>query len=412
MAGQTPNANILKALDELIKAVNDQSLTCAPEVNVQSATPDVNVTCPPPVTNVNINCSCGGCGGGGSATGTKLEDPPVTETDPPPPGGEPDPNIDDRKCKAANLIYDGIYGSIQKLQIYGADNYRELGFDVVIVLVSTLIGAGGGSVIPFVGTLVGAVAGAVIGIVVSLVSSTSISLGDILIIMVNTHNDLICALYNAADTTQAKNDFISILVDGGLNNVEEQTFVGYFLFNDVTKVLFQRVTIGGQDSEAILDGYEVSVECGVCGPNECETNENDWTFAPEYGNVTGSIVAGELTGQKLTPIEGWVGAWKHNPVGDCAEINGQVVITGTLIEKITAADCYYIRVTLSDTTVIQGDTYGACRIQPDPNQEMTVVIPAEHAGKTISEIALIAEGGPNWEGTGSWRYSPVVTWTT
>jgi len=52
----------------LIGAINGLSLVCAPNINVQSATPTINLSCPPPVINIQ----------GGGQTGTKLEDPPVS----------------------------------------------------------------------------------------------------------------------------------------------------------------------------------------------------------------------------------------------------------------------------------------------------------------------------------------------
>lgn len=319
MAGQTPNTTILKAIDQVIEALNDLaanfqpvkppdlgtietnigrigdeiatlnttvetrsiaetvaqntnfadlvaaigqlSLVCAPEINVQSATPTINLSCPPPVINIQT---------GGGQTGIKLEDPPVSETDPPPVGQEPNPNIDNRKCKAANRIYDEIYLMIGKLKLQDADTLTGVGIVAATALIGALLGSGA----PLIGNLIGAVFGAIVGIVIALVSGIAIDLDDIQTILSNKHQELVCALYNATDTTQAKNGFITVLQEGGLNSVEAIAFMGYFLYSDVLKVLFQAVG----NSEALLDGYATSVGCDACS-SDCYTfDENEQGF--------------------------------------------------------------------------------------------------------------------------------------
>src|SRR4030065_2703030 len=90
---------------DLVAAINGLSLVCAPEINVESATPDIYTSCPTPIIQVN-------CGAAGS-TGSALDGGVVDENDPPPEGYERDPNIDNRKCKAANQIYDVVYASVE-----------------------------------------------------------------------------------------------------------------------------------------------------------------------------------------------------------------------------------------------------------------------------------------------------------
>lgn len=228
--------------DDLIAAIGQLSLVCAPEINVQSATPTINLSCAPPIINIQT----------GTPTGTKLEDPPVSETDPPPPGSEPDPNIDNRKCKAANLIYDKVHYASSEMDRLGVDFFQNIGVVASAGIIGFLLGG------PIFGVL-----GVVVGIVSAFFAGAD--LGKIISAMDSRHDDLICALYNAANTTQARDDFLAILEEEGAIwefGEKELQLISYFFVNDYLKVLFQAVP--EINSEAILDGYAVSVDCSGC----------------------------------------------------------------------------------------------------------------------------------------------------
>jgi len=252
----------------LIGAINGLSLVCAPNINVQSATPTINLSCPPPVINIQ----------GGGQTGTKLEDPPVSETDTPPVGQEPDPNIDNRKCKAANFVYDKIYSTLDLLRKSHADTTQTAILSGWIVLVGALLG----SAIPAIGTVVGVVLGIATAIWIG-----AVDIAYILTALNNRHQDLVCALYNASGTTQAKDDFLTILDDEGVGGIAYYEFVGFFLLTDFLRILFQAVTIGGENSEALLDGYVASVNCALCSGCEnifIETGSVDGNTYYSYYN--------------------------------------------------------------------------------------------------------------------------------
>jgi len=109
--------------------------------------------------------------------------------------------------------------------------------------------------------------------------------------MGNTHEELICALSQAEDTATAKNDFLQVLEDGGINSVEALGFMGYFLVSDVLKMLFQAITFDdGRNSEVVLASYTPAVDCNSCGAGgECEST---WA-KPEgllYPASTGNLI--------------------------------------------------------------------------------------------------------------------------
>src|SRR4030067_2185701 len=193
---------------DLVAAINGLSLVCAPEINVEAATPDVYTSCPTPIIQVN-------CGAAGS-TGSALDGGVVDENDPPPEGYEPDPNIDNRKCKAANQIYDVVYASVEVLEVNHVQDYGSTLITIAITLTSVLLGASMGSIFPGVGTVLGGVIGAIVGIVTSLITNTAIDLENVLTVMSTNHADLICALYDATNTDDARSEVLSILETGGI----------------------------------------------------------------------------------------------------------------------------------------------------------------------------------------------------
>ena len=258
MAGNTSNTSILGAINQAIKAINDLIIGSGTTV-VQAP----NVTVRP---NITINCTCGGGGG------TKLPDDTVSETDTPPEGYEPDQNIDERKCKAANYVFTAIYNLIDSLNKAHADTKQTATIALFSSLVLALIGS---SMLPVVGTIIGAVAG------IALALFTEVDAGDILRAMENRKQDIICAWYNAGDTTTAKDDFLSIMGEEGIEGVAYIEFMGYFLYADTLKVLFQAVD---WVSEATIGAYEGS-NCGGCGGDD---DGYTWDFSINSNGGTNS----------------------------------------------------------------------------------------------------------------------------
>lgn len=292
MAGNTDSTNLLTALNQAVKAIND--LIVGSGTTVVEAP---NVTVRP---NITINCSCGGGGG------TKLPDPPVSETDPPPAGYEPDPNIDQRKCKAANYVFDGIYGLIDKLDKAHADTYESAAFTAWLALVGAIIGTG---FAPVVGT----VAGALTGIAIALI--TDVEASDVLNAMTARKQDIICAFYYAGNTEEAKSEFLNIMSEEGVNGLSYVNFCGFFLIADTLRVLFQAVD---WVSEATIGAYAGS-NCGGCGQNfyiidgiPGNTETNLVIYSTDYGSYhavgVGYITTGMMTSISTNGLSS-VGTW-------------------------------------------------------------------------------------------------------
>ncbi len=259
MAGNTTNANLLAALNQTIKAINDMTggttVVEAPNVTVR------------PV--ININCSCGSTGG------TKLPDSPVDGTDTPPDGYEPDPNTIERQCKAAYYVYDALYGIIDDLRKQQVDKVQTATLALFTGLTLALIGT---SMAPVVGTI----AGAGIGIAVALFTM-SVDAGEILTAMNNRKSDIVCAFNNAGNTTEAKDELLAIMAEEGMNGLAYIEFMGYFLVADTLRVLFQAVD---WVSESTIAGYAgASAGCGGCGGYSCGSPGTFVLHDPRYSNV-------------------------------------------------------------------------------------------------------------------------------
>jgi len=248
MSGSTVNETILAGLNQIIAAIN------ALELSSTCPAPEVAVTVRP---NITVNCTCSGGGG------TKIEDPPINATDPPPEGSEPDPNITSRECKAANYVFFQVRATVNILKVNNVDQMGTAGFVAAVALVGALFGT---PELPLIGTIIGGIAGAIVALVISIING-GISLGDMLTVLDNNKDELVCALYEQAisptgSTQAAKDNFLSICNTGGMSTPEYYT-TSLMIPHDFLKVLFQAVG----DSEAILDGYSPAgmVDCGGCG---------------------------------------------------------------------------------------------------------------------------------------------------
>ncbi len=220
------------------------------------------------ITNTGANaCACGVVG----------ETVPVGETveggTPPPGFGEPDPIITDRKCKAANAIHATILDIITDLENSPVEGFITLGFGVVAGLVSAIIAA---TFIPVVGLLVVGVAGTIVTFTLALLAA-GIDLTELRIVLMAAGTDLVCALYDAADSTTARDDYKQIFTDGGVSAINV-ALIGALLTDDVLALLF----FSTPTSEAFLDTYAAPIPCTGCS--------SAWTVEVQYGVLTSSNI--------------------------------------------------------------------------------------------------------------------------
>lgn len=248
MGGLTDSEVILAALNQSVQAIND--LIAAVEalvlqVDVQSASPDVNVSCTPQVV---VNVSCGGQTGStpDSASGDEGQTPPTGYV-------EPDPETTDRKCRVANMIHDSMGELVTELAVLDVDQYAAVGFVVTLGIVGGILG----SAIPVAGTVVGAVAGVASAIALQLVTGgVALDLTDLGTILSTNQESLVQSLYNATTAQGARDAYTAILTAEGATAIESG-LIALALPNDLMNLLF----FTREDLETQIAAYEGIIDC-------------------------------------------------------------------------------------------------------------------------------------------------------
>ena len=266
MSGSTSSTNILNAINQVIKALND----LATEVNVpdlsgvEQAISDLTLTCSPTVNvsstapSVVVYCSCGG--------GSNTSDPPFIppDIDPeeggtPPTGFDEPTEIDSRKCKAANYLYDGTLEVLDKFDILNIEALLAVGFGIMAGAIATLLAG----VVSGLGAFLLGVFGGVDSVVTAL-TYQGVNISSLKTVWEDKHNEIICALYNATASRPAIDAVSEVLSDAGLSSANIAVFKSIFTV-EVATILFFKPAMKGVTIEQDLDGYEVTVDCGVCG---------------------------------------------------------------------------------------------------------------------------------------------------
>ena len=160
----------------------------------------------------------------------------------------------DRKCKAANLVHFTLRDLIAELDRLNVDDYGTLGIAIMVSIIVAAIG----SVVatPMVGLLL-AVAGGV-AVLAARLAGVTVDLAGIVAAMDANQGDLVCALYNATTTTNARNDYLLVL-DGPLNSIQ-LGIVELLMYNAVLDVLF----FDTQESATFWSSYTPVVDCSAC----------------------------------------------------------------------------------------------------------------------------------------------------
>lgn len=223
---------------------------------VANCSPDVNLSFMP-----NISVNCGGTGGG-----TEPPSQPGTEGGTPPPGWEPPPTpVYDRKCRIANAIHDNYVEWITLMEAYHVDTYTS----ALLIPLITLLGALAGEIttpVPIVDGVIGAVVGFLSGVAIAIVEG-GFDLSNLIPIMNNKKEDLVCALYNSTDVESGRTAYIQVLLDNGADITDVGLLGAAMVVDALNHLYFMK----DQRVEAALDGYTGTVDCGVCGGEEgCE----------------------------------------------------------------------------------------------------------------------------------------------
>lgn len=226
-----------------------------------------------PVTNVaspTVNVDCGG--GCGCEPGT---DPPPTggvEGDPPPEGwgeptdpdtGEPiapgSPAYQDRKCKAANLLHDGIRELVYQLNIYGVDNLSSLGVGIATGVVTAIITT---TIVGPASLIVGIVTG--IAAMVLVFTSGAIELSTLVTLLDDNQEDLVCALYNSQSADQAISDYTDVLSTAGANTLMVELIQAILTYATANALFFKKDGADGDQVEQDIEDYVGGVDCSMC----------------------------------------------------------------------------------------------------------------------------------------------------
>lgn len=288
MPGLTPNENILKALDEIIKAINDRGIT---------EPPVINVTCPTPV----INVTCGGCGGGCGGSGTEYPEAPITEPETP----EDPPAYFSRKCNAANWVLDGIENSVTQMVNHRVMQYATAGGTAALEVLSLIfIGAGVGMFLGPFGAITGAAVGAVAGLAIAIAGGT-VDFSVIQDITQNNRAELVCVLYSSTDAQSAKTALLDKMYEFGITSAE------YALLDALLQIkhfnaLFGPIDTPGAEDE--IQSYE-GADCSACEEDEPQ-DFLGWQIPTktealdlEYPNLASiaDLAADDLVGQYSDP---------------------------------------------------------------------------------------------------------------
>lgn len=262
---------------DLITAINALTLTCAPTINN-------NVTIPaqlPPIVIPDQDIAL-------------PPKQPITEPDSLPAEEQLPTKTYDIKCRVANAIHENILTYWQNIYDNDVDDIANLvgtgGVSIVIGAIFGLLGL----MLSLPVAIVGIVLGAVTGLAASL--AAEIAWGDIdadqmINVLTDNGQDLVCALYTGYNYYEAKQQYLQVLSDNGLN-ASECNAIGLILIPDVVNNLFGlRSTIMdyyGENFWAALDGYDSPpYTCDSC--SDPDTGVYDFSLAPYNWEINYSV---------------------------------------------------------------------------------------------------------------------------
>ena len=206
-----------------------------------------------------VNKPCGGCGGD-QLESEPLPSPGDPNTDPAPEGFEEWSEYDDYKCLAANSLITYWRSFLSNAAIRDWDALAAGGVAIVIDAIGLLLieaGLVGLGVAITAGPVV--VAGLVIGIAVFVIANLALDFSDMVQVIDNNYEDLVCILYSASETTEAKDNLLQAVSDLGYTSVEMGLFSLLVTNYDINKLFYR-------DEEFASSGYVPSFDCNCVAP--------------------------------------------------------------------------------------------------------------------------------------------------
>ncbi|MCK6627827.1 MAG: hypothetical protein L6R45_21955 [Anaerolineae bacterium] len=281
MAGIIPNANVLKALDQIVQAINDRE---------------------PPVININVSTGC--CEetiinlGGGSVgvviqpgTGQPI---PIYGTQPPivlptgtiPDGYESQEEYDLDKCQMANLIIDDAIESVRRLGAITTFNTIALAGLIIASVVGVII---------FPPAAIGVAVGALI-----VISGVTGALAGLLLGMQEKRQELVCALYEG-DTVDSIIGTLADIFDEIIEAIPGVGLAGTAL-KTLALVLMNSETLNQLFKKQAHADYP-NADCSGCGPNwRIYSSQEDYTSGENINDLVDMVIDSFADG--VWPLEG------------------------------------------------------------------------------------------------------------
>lgn len=215
-----------------------------------------------------ITIQRGACGGGGIFLGgTEVPSDSGIEYGAPPGYFEPTdegPGAQtyySRKCKVAHATHDSYREWLQGWIEQGIDSILDLQIATLSVLMSLALGAIL-TPVPILDEATVIVVGIAAEIALTYISlQGEVDLQGIINIMDAHRDELVCALYEAGDATQARDDYTAILSANGAS-VGDTTLIAAMMVFDVLNNLFFK---SSEAIEAALAVYTPPDNCSGCG---------------------------------------------------------------------------------------------------------------------------------------------------
>lgn len=194
--------------------------------------------------------------------GPQPPQPPTIEGEDPPEGfTEYDPELEDRKCKIANMIVDDLLEMITLLIVNNVEEAAALGLAVMsslFTLVIAMMAAGPlGWGLAGLGTL---------ATIIGFFLVSTVDLDEFKTIIETNRTDLICALFGAGNNTSAFTTFRAVLAGAGASGSQLGFIDVLNMINGLTALFFKPDDPIGQELEDRLDGFTPLTSCLLCDP--------------------------------------------------------------------------------------------------------------------------------------------------
>lgn len=181
------------------------------------------------------------------------------------------------KCEAVNWLLDTLIDIFTKLDVYPLEFWTAATVGTASALITAIVAT------TLISGIFAVVAGAVVALVVALVAGGSFNLTTIKNVLTTNRADLTCILFDGANATTAKGNFINALTVLGLSTIETG-LVGLILVDNVMNNLFEL--------NPDIEGHTITDACTGCGA-DCSLFFQ--TFIDDTNRGTGSIAKDNST---------------------------------------------------------------------------------------------------------------------